>query len=96
MPMQDDAYAKPNEVMLSEGFDWSTASAMELALTARTVNAAEAKDLGLVSEVLADRSALYRRAYELAAFIAKKSPVATTGTKHVLLQARYPVHSADA
>ena len=63
---------------------------MELALTARTVDAAEAKALGLVSEVLADRNALYRRAHELAALIARKSPVATTGTKHILLQARYP------
>lgn len=61
---------------------------MELALTARTFNAAEARALGLVSEVLPDAAALHEKALQVAAAIAAKSPVAVTGTKRVLLNAR--------
>ena len=61
---------------------------MELALTARTFKATEARALGLVSEVLPNATALHDKASQVAAAIAAKSPVAVTGTKRVLLHAR--------
>ena len=61
---------------------------MELALTARSVAAAEAKAMGLVSEVCENVEALEARAMQLASVIACKSPIAVTGTKRVLQHAR--------
>jgi len=61
---------------------------MELALTARTFSAAEAKAMGLVTEVCDDVEAVEARAMQLAASIACKSPIAVTGTKRVLQNAR--------
>ena len=59
--------------------------AMDLALTARTIDAREALAIGLVTEVVADVDA---RGMELARELAKKSPLALRGTKRVLLRAR--------
>ena len=61
---------------------------MELALTARLVKADEAKTLRLVSEVLPDVDNLKQRACQLATYIAGKSPVAVTGTKHLILEGK--------
>ena len=66
-----------------------TGAAMELALTARTFQAQEAKSLSLVSQVFPDRQALFDAAEALAKQIASKSPLAVTGTKRVLLHTRY-------
>jgi len=60
----------------------------ELALTARTMGAAEALACGLVSRVAPDRAQLLARAKELGALVASKSPLAIVGTKHNLLFAR--------
>lgn len=61
---------------------------MELALTARTFSAAEARAMGLVTEVCENMEALDARAMQLAGLIACKSPLAVTGTKRVLQHAR--------
>lgn len=60
----------------------------ELALTARTMGAAEALQAGLVSCVAQDRAQLLTRGKQLAALVASKSPLAVAGTKHNLLYAR--------
>jgi enoyl-CoA hydratase/carnithine racemase len=65
---------------------------MELALTARTFSAAEAKAIGLVSEVCENSDILETRAMQIAETIALKSPIAVTGTKRVLQHARYTAH----
>jgi delta(3,5)-delta(2,4)-dienoyl-CoA isomerase len=63
--------------------------ARELAYTARTFSAAEAEKLGLVSKVVeGGMDAVVNSALELAKVIASKSPVATLGTKHLLIHAR--------
>ena len=62
--------------------------ATEMALTARVVGAEEARRIGLVSEVAPSPSALETRAMALAAVVAAKSPLATQGTKTVMLHAR--------
>jgi len=54
-------------------------------LTARVIDAEEAKRIGLVSEVCEDVEA---RAMALAMMLASKSPLAVRGTKRVLLRAR--------
>ena len=63
--------------------------AMELSLTARKFAAAEALAIGLVSKVLPDDESLMSHAENIAAQLAAKSPLAVTGTKRVLLHARY-------
>jgi len=61
----------------------------ELAYSARTFSAAEAKELGLVSKVVeGGRQGVLDAALELARSIAEKSPVAVMGTKRLLLHAR--------
>ncbi|KAG2357372.1 ClpP/crotonase-like domain-containing protein [Suillus spraguei] len=63
--------------------------ARELAYTARTFSSGEAEKLGLVSKVVQDgRDGVVAAALQLAKDIASKSPVAVTGTKHLLLHAR--------
>nr|XP_043624171.1 delta(3,5)-Delta(2,4)-dienoyl-CoA isomerase, peroxisomal [Erigeron canadensis] len=64
------------------------ATAMELALTARSFSGSEAKKLGLVSEAFASKQDLYRAVMSIAQGIAAKSPLAVTGTKTVLLKSR--------
>jgi enoyl-CoA hydratase len=55
-----------------------------LALTGDDVDAARAKDLGLVTDVYPTREALMAAAADLAARIAKNSPLAVQGTKAVM------------
>jgi enoyl-CoA hydratase len=58
--------------------------AAELALTGRDIDAARAKEIGLVNDVLPDVDALHAAARALAGDIAANSPLAVQGTKHVL------------
>ncbi|MDF3284139.1 MULTISPECIES: crotonase/enoyl-CoA hydratase family protein [unclassified Gordonia (in: high G+C Gram-positive bacteria)] len=62
--------------------------ARELALTARTVDAQEARAIGLVTGVSDDRDGVLASARELAATIAARSPLAVRGTKRALNFAR--------
>jgi delta(3,5)-delta(2,4)-dienoyl-CoA isomerase len=63
--------------------------ARELAYTARTFSAAEAVTLGLVSKVVeGGRDGVVKAALGLAEFIARKSPVAVTSTKQLLIHSR--------
>ncbi len=64
---------------------------MEMALTARKVSAREAAQAGLVTQVCQTQDVLKAAAFILAAAIAKKSPVAATGIKQVLLHARWSI-----
>merc|ERR1719453_902696 len=59
-----------------------------MALTARDFSAAEAKDMGLVSRVLATREDALEEARGIASRIAALSPVAVVGTKKNLNYAR--------
>lgn len=63
-------------------------NAIELALTARRFSGSEAKALGLVSAVFSSKDAMDEGVRAIAEGIAAKSPLAVTGTKAVLLQAR--------
>jgi enoyl-CoA hydratase len=56
----------------------------ELAFTGKDIDAARARDIGLVNDVLPDSEAVVKAAHELAAEIAANSPVAVQGTKAVL------------
>lgn len=58
--------------------------ARELALTARTFDAAEAERIGLVTGRYSDRAALDDAAADLAASLAAKAPLAVQGTKAVM------------
>ncbi|KAG8981483.1 hypothetical protein FRB93_008663 [Tulasnella sp. JGI-2019a] len=61
----------------------------ELALTARSFSAAEAQNIGFVSKVVkGGRDEVLAAAIGTAKLIASKSPIATLGTKHLLLHAR--------
>ncbi len=61
---------------------------MDIVLTARLIEADEAKAVGLVSEVLADRSDLLRRARELAALLAGHAPLTMRATREALKRIR--------
>lgn len=65
----------------------------ELAYTGRKLFGAEAKEIGLVNKVYADKESMLKSVLELAAMIAKKSPVVVRGTKEMLLYTRD--HSVD-
>ncbi|MDK9709142.1 MAG: crotonase/enoyl-CoA hydratase family protein [Desulforhopalus sp.] len=58
--------------------------ARELAYTARTIDAAKAKEILLVNEVCPDQQALMERALTLATEIAGNSPLAVQASKDVL------------
>jgi enoyl-CoA hydratase len=60
----------------------------ELAFTGRSVDAAEAKAIGLVNRVFDSREALQAGVREIAAAIAAKSPLAIRGIKEMLLYSR--------
>lgn len=64
------------------------AVAAELAYTGRRFTADEAKDFGLISEIVEDRDAIVGRAMELADEIARKSPLAIAGIKRNLAFSR--------
>lgn len=61
---------------------------MELFLTARLVDAQEAKSIGLVSEVLPDHPTLMTRASELAQAMTGHAPLTMRGTKEALRRLR--------
>jgi enoyl-CoA hydratase len=60
----------------------------ELAYTGRRVDAAEARQIGLVNKVFDTRAALQAGVRELAATIAAKSPLSIRGTKEMLNYSR--------
>jgi enoyl-CoA hydratase len=60
----------------------------ELAYTGRKLGAEEARELGLVNRVFADREALLQGVMEIAQDIASKSPLAVRGSKEMILYAR--------
>ena len=60
----------------------------ELAYTGRRVEAAEAREIGLVNRVFDSREALQAGVREIAAAIATKSPLSIRGTKEMLNYAR--------
>ena len=65
----------------------------ELAYTGRHMNAREARELGFVNQVFADRAALLQGVTAIAREIAKKSPLAVRGSKEMLLYSRdHSVH----
>lgn len=65
-----------------------TGVARELALTARTIDGAEAERVGLVSRCLPDDAAMLAAAEWTAVEIAAKSPLTVTGTKRIMLHSR--------
>jgi enoyl-CoA hydratase len=67
--------------------------ACELAYTGRNMTAEEAERVGLVNRVYADREELLREVRDIAATIARKSPLAVRGSKEMLLYSRdHTVH----
>lgn len=56
----------------------------EVVYTGRDFDAAEAREMGLVTRVLPDREALWKHAADIAAEIAANSPLAVQGAKQVL------------
>ena len=60
----------------------------ELAYTGRMVKADEARNIGLVNQVYADRNALLDAVTQLAHEIGSKSPLAMRGTKEAILYTR--------
>jgi enoyl-CoA hydratase len=59
-------------------------AARELIFTGRDFGAAQAKEIGLVNDVLPDADALFARARQMAQEIAANSPLAVQGSKQVL------------
>ena len=64
------------------------ARTIEMIFTARLFSAAEALSAGLVTEVLADHSALHARAAELAALLAGHAPLTMRATREALRRLR--------
>ncbi|MCL4106659.1 UNVERIFIED_CONTAM: hypothetical protein GTU68_009793 [Idotea baltica] len=60
----------------------------ELAYTGRKMSASEARDVGFVNQVFANREALLEGVVAIATEIARKSPLAIRGSKEMLLYAR--------
>jgi len=56
----------------------------ELAFTGKDVDAARARDIGLVNDVYPDQPSLMKAAYELAGEIADNSPLTVSGVKRIL------------
>ena len=59
-----------------------------MALSARKIPASEAAQIGLVTRICQTQEDLRSQTFALATAIAKKSPVAATGIKQVMLHAR--------
>ncbi|EDO38232.1 predicted protein [Nematostella vectensis] len=100
-----DAWFQVKEVELGLAADVGTLQRMpkivgneslvrELCYTARRLLAHEAKEAGLVSGIYPNRERVISAALDMAAKIAKMSPVAVTGTKHNLNYSRD--HPVDA
>ena len=62
--------------------------ARELALTARTIDGAEAERVGLVTRCYPTAAAMAEAVAQTARQMAAKSPLAITGTKRILLHCR--------
>lgn len=60
----------------------------ELAYTGRKMGAQEARELGFVNQVFADKQALMEGVTDIARTIASKSPLAIRGTKEMILYSR--------
>ena len=60
----------------------------ELAYTGRNMGAQEARDVGFVNQVFADKETMMREVTAIARAIAKKSPLAMRGSKEMLLFSR--------
>ncbi|MGH1362307.1 MAG: crotonase/enoyl-CoA hydratase family protein [Calditrichia bacterium] len=71
----------------------SPGMAAEMAYTGRNVDGKEAKDIGLVNRVYANKEAMMADVTGIAATIAAKSPLCIRGTKEILLYTRD--HSVD-
>ncbi|MGD1870517.1 MAG: enoyl-CoA hydratase/isomerase family protein [Neomegalonema sp.] len=67
----------------------------EILFTARLIEAEEAQQIGLVSEVLTDAADLRRRADELAALVADHAPLTLRATKEGLRRRRVEGPGAD-
>ena len=61
---------------------------MEAIFTARLIEAEEARQIGLISEVLDDRDAVSARAHELATTVAGHAPLTLRATKEALRRVR--------
>jgi delta(3,5)-delta(2,4)-dienoyl-CoA isomerase len=60
----------------------------EIVYTARNISAKEALEFGLISRIFNDKNDLKSSSLELGKKIALKSPIATLGSKHILIHAR--------
>jgi enoyl-CoA hydratase/carnithine racemase len=67
----------------------------DIMLTARLIEAAEAYNIGLVSEVLPDAAAVRARAFELADTLASHAPLTMRATKEALRRLRTEGPGAD-
>jgi enoyl-CoA hydratase len=93
-----DAYFSIDEIHIGMAADVGTLQrlpkliapsiAAELAYSGRRFTATEAKEFGLVSQLAGDRAGLMENAAQLAAAIARKSPLAIAGIKRNLAYAR--------
>ena len=68
----------------------------ELVFTARLIDAAEAKAIGFVSEVVADEDSLLPRAAALAELVASHAPLTLRATKEALRRMRDRLRPEDA
>ena len=94
----EDAYFSIKEIDIGMTADVGTlqrlpriipdAIVRELAYTGRTMGADEAKEVGFINRVYADKETLLEEVTAIARDIASKSPLAIRGTKEMLLYAR--------
>ncbi len=94
----EDAYFSIQEINLGLVADIGTLQRLpkilnpgimaELAYTGRKVFGQEAKEIGLVNRVYADKESMMEEVMGIAKEIAKKSPVCIRGTKEILLYTR--------
>jgi enoyl-CoA hydratase len=94
----EDAYFSVKEIELGMVADVGTLQRLprligdgmvrELAYTGRRMEAAEARQLGFVNHVYADRAALLEGVSAIARDIAAKSPLAVRGSKEMILYGR--------
>jgi enoyl-CoA hydratase len=94
----EDAYFSIKEIEIGMTADVGTLQRLprligdgmlrELAYTGRKLEAQEAKELGFVNRVFADRDALLEGVTEIARTIASHSPLAVRGSKEMILYAR--------
>lgn len=94
----EDAYFGIEEINIGMAADVGTLQrlpkligfglAMELSMTGRRFSALEAREMGLLNHVHADREAVIAAAMEMAKVIAARSPLAIAGIKQSLTYAR--------